>query len=122
MYTWGRNYFGQLGNGEQGNQAGTNTPGAISSLSSGVTGVAGGDGFSLAVCNGTVFSWGSNGYGQLGNGTQGQRSYTAPAPVSGLSSGVSAITAGTDSSLAIRDGVLYAWGYAAHSALGPLAT
>lgn len=110
LYTWGYNYFGQLGNGNQGNQATTSTPAAISSLSSGVTAVAAGSNHSLALQNGAVFSWGTNGYGQLGNGTQGSQSYTTPAPVSGLSSGVSAIIAGSDSSFAIRDGMLYAWG------------
>lgn len=118
LYTWGLGYFGQLGNGSHGNQASTNVPGAISSLSSGVTAVAAGDNHSLAIQNGAVFTWGSNGYGQLGNGTKGSEHYDTPAPVSTLASRVSVIAGGTATSFAIRDGMLYAWGENSSGELG----
>jgi hypothetical protein len=65
----------------------------------GVVGVAGGGGHSLALlADGTVVGWGSNGAGQA----------TAPA---GLSDAV-AVAAGTDHSLALRaDGTVVGWGW-----------
>ncbi len=106
---WGYNAFGQLGNGTTNNST---TPGPVS-LPSGVVATkaaAGGD-HSLAIgSNGTLYAWGQNGYGQLGNGTLVNSS--TPVAVQ-LPSGVhaTAIAAGADDSLALgSDGNVYAWG------------
>ncbi len=58
--------------------------------------------------NGAVWSWGYNNYGQLGNGTQGDRSFADRVP--SLSSGMVAIAAGQNHSLAVRgnDGSVWA--------------
>ncbi|MEX2238955.1 MAG: RCC1 repeat-containing protein, partial [Dehalococcoidia bacterium] len=66
VMSWGADTSGQLGNGATtGNQA---APVAVSGLS-GVKAIAGGGTHSLArLSNGTVMSWGSDTYGQLGNG------------------------------------------------------
>ena len=61
-------------------------------------------------------SWGNNFYGQLGNGTTTNSS--TPVAVSGLSSGVTAIAAGGNHSLAIQNGAVYAWGYNGFGQLG----
>src|SRR5919197_606671 len=56
-----------------------------------------------------LWAWGSNGYGQLGNGTTASSS--SPVQVSGLT-GVTAITAGWGHSLVVKsDGGVWAWGY-----------
>jgi hypothetical protein len=76
---------------------------------SGVTVIAVGHWHSLALKqDGTVWAWGYNGYGQLGDGTTANRS--APIKVSGLSN-IAAIAAGSDHSLTLKqDGTIWAWG------------
>ena len=71
--------------------------------------VVAGDAFVLALkADGTVWSWGANGQGQLGNGNQTQQ--TSPVQVSGLTD-VVAIAAGQQHALAAkRDGTVWAWG------------
>src|SRR5262249_2135789 len=66
--------------------------------------------------DGTVWAWGANTQGQLGDGTY--RSRGSPAPVARLD-GVAAIAAGTRFSLALkRDGTVWAWGTNAWGELG----
>lgn len=69
---------------------------------------AGGD-FSVAVdTSGAVWTWGTNGSGQLGDGTTTNRAYVAR--VTGLV-GVVAITTGADHVLALgQDGRVWSWG------------
>ena len=83
----------------------------------GITAVASGEQHSLAVKNdGTVWAWGYNGRGELGDGTTTQRS--SPVLVSGLT-GVMAVEAGEFHSLAIKsDGTVWAWGYNGDGELG----
>ena len=87
-----------------------------------VVGLAGGVGFNIALrSDGTVWAWGVNYYGQLGDGsiTIGSQDFTyPPVQVSGLS-GVIAIASGYDHSLALKsDGTVWAWGINASGALG----
>lgn len=57
----------------------------------------------------TVVCWGSNGFGQLGNGTT--TSSSQPTPVQGLQPGVKAITAGDSHTCAIAaDNFVFCWG------------
>src|SRR5687767_9029426 len=62
-----------------------------------------------AVAPAAAQAWGSNFSGQLGNGTSGNSSST-PVAVSGLGSGVTAVAAGSNHSLAIHNGAAQAWG------------
>jgi alpha-tubulin suppressor-like RCC1 family protein len=75
----------------------------------GVTAIAAGAFHTVALkSNGTVFTWGSNGGGQLGSGTSDDQSN--PAVVAGLT-GVTAVAAGDLSTLAInQDKTVTAWG------------
>jgi hypothetical protein len=81
------------------------------------TPAAGGEHHSLAVkSDGTVWAWGYNYYGQLGDGTTTDR--WTPVQVSGIT-GVVAIAASRYHSLALlSDGTVWAWGYNGQGELG----
>ena len=106
LWAWGSGIFGQLGNGLFNSatwnvtQVGTATDWLK---------VSAGTKFSLAIkTNGTLWSWGLNGLGQLGNGTIVNTNI--PNQV-GTATNWSKIDAGNEYSLAIdTGGFLYAWG------------
>ncbi|MBY9081309.1 RCC1 domain-containing protein, partial [Paenibacillus sp. CGMCC 1.18879] len=89
---------------------------AISTLS-GVTAIAAGSSHSLALkSDGSVWAWGYNGGGQLGDNSTTQRS--VPVQVTGLTE-VTAIAGGNNHSLALKsDGSVWAWGYNGGGQLG----
>ena len=109
VYAWGDNFYGELGNGSMTNSS---TPVPVS-LPSGITAttITGGGGAGYAVgSNGTLYAWGYNAYGELGDNTTSNSD--TPVEVE-LPSGVSprAITAGGGFAHAIgSDGNLYGWG------------
>jgi uncharacterized repeat protein (TIGR02543 family) len=75
VYAWGSNWAGQLGDGTYNNRS-TPTLINVPNLQSGETiaQVTAGDSHSLAVTTqGRVYAWGSNGSGQLGDGTRTDR-------------------------------------------------
>jgi alpha-tubulin suppressor-like RCC1 family protein len=115
-WAWGNNADGELGNGTTTPYGGVATPGQVSQLA-GVTAVAGGSNFSLALkSDGTVWAWGNNGWGQLGRGSY--VSSTTPVQVSGLS-GVKAIAAGDLHALALKsDGTVWSWGFNYYGQVG----
>jgi alpha-tubulin suppressor-like RCC1 family protein len=110
VLSWGSNSSGQLGHDDF---AGKSSPTEVSGFGSGsgVTAVAAGNGFALALkSDGTVWAWGDNSSGELGDGTTTQRS--TPVQVPGAT-GVIAIAAsvGSNDSYALKsDGTLLAWG------------
>lgn len=86
---WGKNEYGQLGDGSLKNR---NTPVGVAGLSSGVSGIASGGSHTCAITiEGGVKCWGANQYGQLGNRTVADQS--KPVDVVSLSGGVMAIAA-----------------------------
>jgi alpha-tubulin suppressor-like RCC1 family protein len=94
---WGLNEAGQLGARAMDYQP---TPVAVSGLDSGVVALAAGSDHSCVVTTaGAVKCWGWNQYGQLGEGTKTDR--RTPVDVSGLGSGVLAVTAGDTFSCAL---------------------
>ena len=112
LYAWGHNNLGQLGNGEKGLifsdiSEDKNTPQRIGSDTDWKI-VAAGSYHSLALKNdGTLYTWGHNGSGQLGNNSD--TGITRPAQVG--TDTWKAIAAGDNYSLALRSsGSLYAWG------------
>ncbi|KKU34963.1 MAG: RCC1 repeat-containing protein, partial [Candidatus Wolfebacteria bacterium GW2011_GWC2_46_275] len=86
-------------------------------LSSNYISIAGGGYHSVALkSDGTVWAWGRNNYGELGEGSGISKS--TPVQVSGLSD-VIAVSAGGDHALALKsDGTVWAWGYNANGQLG----
>ena len=114
VWAWGANQSGQVGNGAF--SSAVASPVQVSGLT-GVVAIAAGGYHSLALkSDGTVWAWGSNGDGQLGDGTGIDRNL--PVQVTGLSQ-IVAIAAGSLHSLALRsDGTVMAWGWNASGQLG----
>ncbi len=104
---WGRNDFGQLGDGTT---ASRNTPAPVSGLDTGVLAIAAGSNHTCAItAGGAAHCWGHNNGGQLGDGTATNR--LTPTPVSGLGTGVAAITGGYKHSCALTEaGAALCWG------------
>lgn len=115
VWAWGANMSGQLGRGTAGGIG--SAPAPVDGLI-GVTAIAAGERHSLALrSDGTVWSWGSNQRGELGNGTTGDP-VARPAQVPGLT-GVVAIAAGGFHSVALRsDGTVWTWGLNENGQLG----
>jgi alpha-tubulin suppressor-like RCC1 family protein len=116
-WSWGDNSFGELGTGSK--AVGSAVPRELARLR-GVREIVAGsaDGYAL-LDNGTVWAFGDNSLGQLGDGACGGAvsgrppaclASSAPEQVPGLA-GVIAIAAGGDSGYALRrDGSVWAWG------------
>jgi alpha-tubulin suppressor-like RCC1 family protein len=67
LWTWGWNIYGELGNGTY---TTSNMPVQVSDLSGVTSSFGGGVYHSVALKgDGTVWTWGDNSFGQLGNGT-----------------------------------------------------
>lgn len=109
---------GGLGDGTFENQS--TRPVTVSGLA-GVKGVAAGTMHVLAVKNdGTVWSWGDNGFGQLGNPGVGTGEKSANPVRSGKLSGIVTVAAASNHSVALADdGAVWVWGDNSEGALGP---
>ncbi|MDF9408171.1 MAG: Internalin-A precursor [Pelotomaculum sp. PtaB.Bin013] len=118
IWACGGNMYGQLGDGTLIDRY--SAPVQVQGLT-GMVLVTVGDFFSLALKNdGTVWAWGKNESGQLGDGTTTDR-YN-PVQVPGLSDVVSVVAGGVHSLALKKDGTVWAWGYNSSGQLGSGAT
>jgi alpha-tubulin suppressor-like RCC1 family protein len=109
LWAWGDNTYGELGNGSN---LFSLTPIQIGTDTNWKLVAAGGSDYSsftiATKTDGTVWSWGINTYGQLGDGTYIDKDI--PTLVSGVNN-VKSIAAGKDHTSVIKtDGTLWAWG------------
>ena len=119
---WGSNGAGQLGDGLSGNSPVPESVENLTDVIAVASGGAEGVGYTLAVkSDGSVWAWGNNGVGQLGNpNVKGQSAVPAPVTGFGSGSGVIAVAAGDGHSLALKaDGSVWAWG---NNGVGQLGT
>src|SRR5262249_137385 len=117
VWDWGRNNSGQLGDGTNNSR---NTPVQVRNLTGIILIAAGsslGSAHNLALKNdGTLWAWGGNLFGQLGDGTTVNRN--TPVQVRNLV-GVVSMAVGDGHSLAcMNDGTVRAWGSNAFGQLG----
>ena len=123
LRAWGRREEGRIGDGLANKRWGEASPPALTPVrvpgATDITQVAMGFTHTLALRrDGTVLSWGSNRYGQLGRQPVQEPALDLPAAVDGLNE-VVAIAAGAYTSMAIRrDGTLLAWGTRGNYMLG----
>jgi len=120
VWAWGRNESGQLGNPSVSvcTYCQSTTPVQVSGLPGPVVAVSAGFEHSLALTSsGAVYAWGSNGQGELGDGTTTNRN--SAVPVTGLPANIVAIAAGGWHSLALTSSwTVYAWGDNTYGELG----
>jgi len=114
VWTWGQNNNGQLGDGTI---TDSHTPVQVQGLNNITAVSASANHYTIALrYDGTVWSWGRNDRGQLGDGTTTRR--LTPVQVQGLNN-VTAVSAGDNHAIALRnDGTVWAWGYNWYGQLG----
>lgn len=121
VWAWGFNGSGQLGIDPSITGA-MSSPIRVYGLPAGIVGIASGGAFNYAVANdGTVWAWGDNDYGQLGNGTLTQNYMPSQVLKSAGTTltGVVQVAAGIQHGLArLADGTVWAWGYNFFNQLG----
>ncbi|MBC7796356.1 MAG: carboxypeptidase regulatory-like domain-containing protein [Pyrinomonadaceae bacterium] len=114
VVAWGRNGFGQIGNGTSGliNAMPTQVAGLTN-----VVAIAAGFRQSMALkSDGTVWVWGDNTNGAIGNGTTGG---LMTAPMKADIANVVQITAGANHCVAVKsDGTVWAWGFGLNGQIG----
>ncbi len=118
VWTWGSNSNGQLGDNTKLSKmvpVQVLTSDGVTPLS-GITAIAAGGSHALAINGGTtMFAWGYNELGQLGDGTTTSRLIAVSVVMPGV---VTAVSAGLDHSLAVIGGSVYTWGYNYYGQLG----
>ena len=116
VWAVGDNYYGQLGDGTSGASSHKTTPVQVSGLT-GVVAIAAGSSSSIALKNdGTVWAWGLNDDGQLGDGTTTQRN--TPVQVIGLTD-IIAVAGGYIHFVFLKnDGTVWSVGFNSDGQLG----
>jgi len=122
LYCWGANNVGQLGDGtttQRSTPVAVSTSGVLSGKT--ISAVALGGSHTCALADGAVYCWGDNSLGQIGDGTNTQRTSPVAVTTSGALNGktIKAISAGGGHTCAIAtDNSAHCWGYNDNSQLG----
>jgi alpha-tubulin suppressor-like RCC1 family protein len=118
LWSWGFNTYGNLGLGNSGSTTHRSSPtqvGALTTWSSIQVNSGGAHAMAMAT-DGTLWSWGYNTNGQLGDGTTISKS--SPVQVGALTTW-SSIGVGGSHSVAIKtNNTIWAWGYNGYGQLG----
>lgn len=126
VWAWGYNKYGQLGQSGDKALVDQNLPQPVTGIKAPVLAIAAGGAFSVAVDNnGTVWAWGYNGFGQLGNNstTDSNVPKQVVLPDGTFLLNIKAIAAGMDHVLALDgNGAVWAWGYNGLGQLGDTTT
>jgi alpha-tubulin suppressor-like RCC1 family protein len=115
LWTCGYNAVGQLGNGSTTN---TSSPGTVSGGGTTWSQVSCGGNFIAAIkTDGTLWSWGQNGSGQLGTGNF--TNYSSPVTIAGGGTTWKQVSTGQLGGAAVKtDGTLWTWGRGTAGLLG----
>lgn len=116
LFTFGWSKYGQLGHGDNRDHL---TPSPVASMAEKtILQVSGGWRHSVALdSEGTVFAWGWNKFGQVGNGTNEDQN--APQRVTTISEKVTQVSCGWRHTVCLTEGSnVYAWGRATSGQLG----
>lgn len=115
VWTWGDNTNGEIGNGST-STTGVYVPFQVPGLSN-MIGVSAGDRYTAALkADGTVWTWGYNVFGQLGDGTTTDR--PTPAKVEGLAHVVYLAARDYHTMVIKAGGSVWAWGSGENGELG----
>jgi alpha-tubulin suppressor-like RCC1 family protein len=122
VYCWGNNKVSQLGGGDKTDS--TQVVKVVSTsefTNSNVTQISAGARHTCALRGGVAFCWGFSYYGYFGDGTTNNQS-ARPVKVGSTSafanSNLTQISAGNSHTCAVREGVVFCWGYNVSGQLG----
>ena len=128
VWCWGDNSAGELGNGQitvqdSNGYAGISPPVQVQGLPSKATAIGCGSLFSCALLDdGTIWCWGSDGYGQLGDGLilSGTNTAVATPQKVGINYPATSIAVGYFHACALVDNGAWCWGNGAYGQLGDM--
>ena len=106
LWCWGFNDHGQVGNGS--NQSVISTPTLVAGISNVIAIASGGSHTCALLSTGFVKCWGSNDWGQLGDGTTDEK--WSPTAVLGINNAVSVAVGITHSCATLNTGSVKCWG------------
>jgi hypothetical protein len=112
LWSWGYNYYGQLGDGTTINKS---TPAQVGTATNWYYITTGMGSVMALKTDGTIWAWGNNSYGQL---APGNSSVTTPIQVGSGNDWKSIAISGYHMLAIKNDGTLWAWGYNWHGGLG----
>jgi alpha-tubulin suppressor-like RCC1 family protein len=126
VYCWGYNSYGQLGVGTTDYEGLPVLVSAVDGVfaNTNVTDIATGDEHTCAIESGSVFCWGSNEHGEIGDGGSSSSEVavrvadTPPTDGNFVNANVTSVEAGWAKTCALKGGVSYCWGTGASGQLG----